>query len=328
MAQQLPAQLTPPPAPDTAEAVVDSAGIGELAHRVEQAGQLLAEGQWEAAGKGFLVALIDFGLNNLIPAILVGAFFWALLWVTLRLLRRGFRRSRRIDSGVQQLLLRSTRLLIYAFGGIAVLAQLGINVTSLIAGLGILGLALGFAAKDTLENFIAGITILMDRPFRVGDNIQLQETFGTVQEITLRTTRVKTLNNQMAIIPNSKAISEKVINHTMLRALRIDVPFGIAYNENPEEARLVALATTKDDTRLHPDHEPRVVLTGLGDSSVDMELRLHLKDPGLENSARMEYQEKVFNALKNAGIEIPFPHLQLFIDEAKAFERANFMRPN
>lgn len=329
MPQQLPNQVLPSPATDTSTAAAaDSAGIGQLTVEMEQAGQLLAQGRLEVAGKVFLGSLIDFALHNLLPAIIVGVVFWVVLKVTLALLHRGFRRSHRIGPGVQQLFLRTTRLLIYTIAGIAVLSRLGINATGLVAGLGVAGLALGFAAKDTLENFISGITILIDRPFRVGDNVELQDTFGTVQEITLRTTRVKTLNNKMAILPNARVISEKVINHTMLRALRIVVPFGIAYKESPEKARRVVLATTQGDTRLHPDHEPRVVVTGLGDSSVDMELRLHLKDPALEQPVQMEYVEKVFFALQEADIEIPFPHRQLLIDEAKAFEGTGLLENN
>ena len=153
----------------------------------------------------------------------------------------------------------------------------------------------------------------------------LFDTFGTVDEITLRSTRIRTLDNQIAILPNAKVIAEKVINHTKLSTLRINVPFGIAYKESPEAARQVVLGLTEEDKRLHPDYPPRVVVLELGDSSVNMALRLFLKDPSLEVPILLEYQEKVFDALKAAGIEIPFPHLQLFIDEAKAFEQAPFM---
>ena len=161
----------------------------------------------------------------------------------------------------------------------------------------------------------------------MGDNIELHDTFGTVEEITLRTTRIRTLDNQMAILPNANVISERIINHSMLRALRVIVPFGIAYKESPKAAREVVLALTADDARLHPDYDPAVVVTGLGDSSVDMELRLHLKDPQLEVPIRFEYQEMVFEALRGAGIEIPFPHLQLFVDEAKAFQGSRLLGP-
>ena len=298
----------------------DTTGIGELGRGVEQAGRALTQGQVEQAASIFLESATRFALHNLLPAVLVGVAFWVLYRVVQGVLRRTLQRARRVDAGVQQLILRFTRFTVLAIATISVLAELGIAVAPFIAGLGIAGIALGFAAQDTVQNLIAGVTILLDRPFAVGDNIELQDTFGTVEEITLRTTRVRTLDNEMAILPNATVISEKVVNHSMLRALRVVVPFGIAYKEDPREARRVVLATTEGDARLHPDYDPQVVVTGLGASSVDMALRVHLRDPQLEVAIRFEYTERVFEALRAAGIEIPFPHLQLFIDGAEAFE--------
>ena len=303
----------------------DSAGIGALGQGVEQAGKLLAKGEVESAASVFAAAAFRFTLEHLVPALLVGLLFYGVYRVVRGVLGQTLSRSSRIDAGVQGLILRVVRMALAAFGAVTVLGELGINVTALVAGLGIAGIALGFAARDTLENLIAGVTILIDRPFRVGDNIELQETFGTVEEITLRTTRVRTLDNQMAILPNAKVITDKILNHTMLRALRVCIPFGIAYKESPAAARAVVLALAKGDKRLHPDHPAIVVVTDLGDSSVNMELRLFLKDGHLEVPIRLDYQERVFDALKQAGIEIPFPHLQLFIDEAKAFRGTTFL---
>ena len=313
-------------AADTA-VVSTQEGVGALTENVGQSIEAISQGQFEEAWDIFLAAVGEFVLHNLIPALAVALAFWVLLRVTLSVLRGALHRSRRVDAGVQQLILRAARLAVLSFATITVLDQVGINVTALVAGLGIAGIALGFAAQDTVQNLIAGVTILLDRPFHVGDNIELHDTFGTVEEITLRTTRIRTLDNQMAILPNANVISEKIVNHSKLRALRILVPFGIAYKESPEAARRVVLALAEDDKRLHPDYAPSAVVTALGASSVDMELRLHLKDPQLEVPVRLEYQEKVFDALKAAGIEIPFPHLQLFIDEAKAFEGTRLLGP-
>ena len=324
-------QLAPPPAADSAAAdttglVSDTTGFGAVVRDVGQATEALAEGRVEQAADIVLGTFVRFALENLLPAVLVGVAFWVLYRVVQGLLRRTLQRARRVDAGVQQLILRFTRITLLAIAAISVLAELGIAVAPFIAGLGIAGIALGFAAQDTVQNLIAGVTILLDRPFAVGDNIELHDTFGTVEEITLRTTRVRTLDNEMAILPNSVVISEKVTNHSMLRALRVVVPFGIAYKEDPREARRVVLATTEGDGRLHPDYDPQVVVTGLGASSVDMALRVHLRDPQLEVPIRFEYTERVFEALRAAGIEIPFPHLQLFIDGAAAFEGTPLLR--
>ena len=312
------------PALDTTGVVTDTSGIGALSRDVGQATDLLREGRLDDALTLIASSLIDFTLSNLLPALVVAFLFWVVLRVSQTLISRSLQRSRRIDAGVQQLILRMARVVVLTFATITVLGELGIEVAALIAGLGIAGIALGFAAQDTIQNLIAGVTILLDRPFRVGDNIQLLDTFGTVEEITLRTTRVRTLDNQMVIIPNSKAITERVTNHSMVGSLRILIPFGIAYKESPQEARRVVVALADGDPRLHPNFVPDAVVTELGDSSVNMALRLHLRDPQLEVPVRLEYQEKVFEALKAAGISIPFPHLQLFIDEAKAFERSTW----
>ena len=328
-----------PAAPPADSAVVDSVavardsalvdttqGVGALGRDVFVATEQLSRGRYEEATDTFVGALGRFALENLLPAVLVGVAFWVLYRVVQGLLRRTLQRARRVDAGVQQLILRFTRFTLLAIAAISVLAELGIAVAPFIAGLGIAGIALGFAAQDTVQNLIAGVTILLDRPFAVGDNIELQDTFGTVEEITLRTTRVRTLDNEMAILPNATVISEKVVNHSMLRALRVVVPFGIAYKEDPREARRVVLATTEGDGRLHPDYDPQVVVTELADSSVNMALRVHLRDPQLEVPLRFEYTERVFEALRSAGIEIPFPHLQLFIDGAAAFEGTPLLR--
>src|SRR5690606_28793812 len=98
------------------------------------------------------------------------------------------------------------RIFAGVFIGVMVLDQFAVNVTALLAGLSIAGIAVGFAARDTLENFISGITILLDRPFRIGDNIEISEVYGSVEEITLRSTRLRTLNNEVMVMPNIQMI--------------------------------------------------------------------------------------------------------------------------
>jgi small conductance mechanosensitive channel len=115
-------------------------------------------------------------------------------------------------------------------------------------------------------------------------------------------------------------INEPLLNHSALRFIRVDIPFGIAYKEKIDAARAVVLAAVGEDDRFIDKLDPQVVATGLGDSSVNMELRLFVERAADELPVRFEYVERVREALRDAGIEIPFPHLQLFIDEAKAFE--------
>ncbi|MEM9998641.1 MAG: mechanosensitive ion channel family protein [Bacteroidota bacterium] len=326
-----------PPAADSTEALVDTlqadttaqadtSAIGQLNEAIEETGRALAAGRFDVVYEQLSGILISFVLENLVPALLVGVLFWVIYKAITGLLDQALKRSKRLDAGVRSLLVKSARLLLGVFGVIMVLSQLGINVTAAVAGLGIAGLALGFAARDTMENLIAGVTVLLDQPFRVGDNIEVDGIFGTVTEITLRSTRLRTLNAEIAIFPNTEMITHKVINHTMLDTLRVCISFGIAYKERPQEAREVVLKTTEGDDRLHPSYVPQVVVREMSSSSVDMELRVFLTDPRQEVPVKLDYKERIFEALKAADIEIPFPHLQLFIDEAKAFEDAPFLQ--
>jgi small conductance mechanosensitive channel len=200
-----------------------------------------------------------------------------------------------------------------------------VEVTGLVAGLSIAGIAVGFAARDSLENFISGVTILLDEPFKVGDFIVVDDEYGQVDEITLRSTRIRTVRNEVMVLPNTMMITQRVVNHSKRGVLRVDIPFGIAYKEYPEEARQVVLDLADDDDRIRSTPSPSVVVTEMAGSSVNMILRMYLRDPRDEVPLRWEYTEKVREALREADIEVPFPHMQLFLDEAKAFEGTRLM---
>lgn len=252
---------------------------------------------------------------RIVAAVIVLVVFYILYRILFALVRKGLQRSTVVDDGLQTLTLQGLRVASSVFIGVMVLGELGFNVAVLIGGLGVAGLAVGFAARDTLENVISGITILMDRPFRIGDRVVVKGTYGTVREITLRSTRICKPNNEIMVIPNLQMINEPLFNQTMLNPLRIDIPFGIAYKEFPQEARTVILQLAKEDERLHPEYPPRVSVTALNESSTDMVLRIFVKDANEKIDIQNEYTERVREALRKADIEIPFPHIQLKMGE-------------
>lgn len=285
---------------DTTVADTTSA-ISQLNREITEAGKLLATGEWELFLSTLYERLAEL-VANLVPklgaALLIFLLFYIVYRILYKLIRRVLKGSKRVDVGLEALLTKSYRVMAMVFITVMVLDQLGLNVAALLAGLSIAGIAIGFAARDTLENFISGIAILMDRPFRIGDNVEVDGTFGTIEEITLRSTRLRTLNNQIMVMPNIQMINQKLINHTMLNTLRVEIMFGIAYKEYPQQAREVVLKLTEGDDRLHEDYQPQVVVLGLNDSSVDMSLRLFLKNPKLEIPVRFDYIEKVREALR------------------------------
>lgn len=307
----------------------DSAGqsLNELGESVTRTGRLILEGEWSAAFSGLWEGAVEWilaGIPNLLSAIFVGIVFYGLFRVLYRVTRRVLHQSTHVESGLEGLLLKLLTVGGTGFILILVLSQLGFNVTAMIAGLGIAGLALGFAAQDTLANFIAGVTILLDRPFKVGDWVQVDATYGQVTELTLRSTRIRTMGNHLLVVPNTTMINHNLTNYTgddagddRRNAVRVEIAFSIAYKERPAAARDVVLPLVEGDSRIMNSPAPDVVVTELSDSSVNMALRVWIHDPGKEMPVSFHYTERIREALREADIEIPFPHLQLFIDEAK-----------
>ncbi|MFT5144643.1 MAG: small conductance mechanosensitive channel [Rhodothermales bacterium] len=294
--------------------------LSDLGRGVEETGRLLAQGDVGDAASIVVDGargMVETFLPSLLSAIFVFLFFYAVYRLISKILDASMSHSARVDHGLQHLTMRTFRLVAWTFIIVMVLAQFGVDVTALLAGLSIVGIAVSFAAKDTLENFIAGVTIMLDRPFSVGDYIVVDDTYGCIQTITLRSTRLLMQNEEIMVMPNLAMINQKLVNHSISPGLRVEINFGIAYREFPEDARSVVLALFEDDKRLDPNRAPFLVVTEMGSSSVDLSARFFIKDPGMQIPMRTEYTEKILEALRGAGIEIPFPHLQVHIDGAK-----------
>jgi small conductance mechanosensitive channel len=268
---------------------------------------------WPDLGWRFLARLIDW-LPSLLAALLVLVAFFVLHRVVAGILRRLMSRTR-ADPAAHEIAARLARYAILGLGLVMAASQLGINVGSLLAGIGILGLAIGLAAQESLSNLVAGITILWDRPFRIGDHVTVSGTFGKVQEIGLRATRIRTVEHLDAILPNKEIINQTIVNHTLNPMIRLGIPLGIAYQEDTREARRVLLEAVQGHELLLDKPEPKVVVTALAESSVDLELRVWLRDPYMEREATFEMIELAKIALDEAGIEIPFPQRTLHLPE-------------
>jgi small conductance mechanosensitive channel len=275
---------------------------------------ILRPGSWPGLWERLLERFLAW-LPSLFAALLVLVTFFVLHRVLAGVLRRLMGRTR-ADPAAQAIALRLTRFAVLGLGLVMAASQLGIDVASLLAGVGILGLAVGLAAQDSLSNLVAGITILWDRPFRIGDHVTVSGTFGKVQEIGLRTTRIRTVNQLDAILPNKEIINQEIINHTLNPMMRLAIPVGIAYHEDTREARKVLLAAVRGHALILEKPEPQVVVTALADSSVNLELRVWLRDPYTEREATFAMIELAKIALDEAGIEIPFPQRTLHLPAA------------
>jgi small-conductance mechanosensitive channel len=261
----------------------------------------------------------DFLANTALAALF--AFVFYVLWAVLnRLLIDAVRRTG-VDRSLIQLLRNVTAVLVGAFAIIAVLNQFEIDVLGAVAALGIVGIAVGFAAQETLSNFISGITLLVERPFRIGDWVEVSGKVGRVAQITLRTTRVVDRNNVLISIPNASIASSDIVNLTAGGPLRVRLDIGIAYKESARQAREVILpvVAAHDKVLGGPGLEPKVLMDALDDSSVNLRILFWIAphDIATQPGVSAHILEGCKEALDEAGIEIPFPHLQLFVDEAK-----------
>jgi small conductance mechanosensitive channel len=254
---------------------------------------------------------------DILAMILILVVFWALFRLTRRPLQAALVRAGLHRKLVELLVNSVYRYSILVFALVMALDQLGVNVGAALAGIGVVGIAIGFAAQDSLSNTIAGFMIFWDKPFEVGDWIEVEDQFGMVQDITLRSTRIRTPRNTYVVIPNQRIIDAVLENHSKQGELRVDVAVGIAYKEDVAAARQVLLTAVSSLPGVRQDPSPSVVVKELGDSSVNLLIRVWVDRGEQIQPTRFILLESAKTALDAASIQIPFPHLQLFWDDVE-----------
>jgi len=268
-----------------------------------------------------VVAALAVEAISLVPRIIVAIVFLTIFWLIYRGIRRlvvGGMNKAHVDSSIRDMLASLIKWTIMGFGLVIAFNQIGIQITALLTGVSIIGLAIGFAAQETLSNFIAGVVIFWDKPFRVGDWIEIGGVYGKVLRITFRSTRLAGENGEVIVMPNTQMLSQRLSNLTTNPLTKVRVPIGIAYEASIDEARRVLLDTTDEDPRICVDPPPGVVVTKCAESSVDLVLTFWIKDESREKGMQAEYLEKAKKALDEAKIEIPFPHLQVLLEDTPA----------
>lgn len=211
---------------------------------------------------------------------------------------------------------RVTAYIIYPLTFVAVLAALGMPLAGLGAAVGLIGLGISFALKDMIANFLSGILILVNRPFKIGDQIKVSEEEGTLRDIKLRASEIKTYDGRKVIVPNSDLYSKVVINNTAYDERRFEVLVGIGYEEDLKKARELAFEALEEAEEVEAEPEPQVLVNELGDSSVNLKLRGWTK-PSRSNlvSASSDVTELVKQKLDEEGIDIPYPIRTVFMQE-------------
>jgi small-conductance mechanosensitive channel len=226
----------------------------------------------------------------------------------------------KVDNVIFDLLTRFVGVIIYTVAIILALAPLGINVMPFVAGAGVFGLATGFAAKDTLSNLIAGVLLIIDRPFEIGDRIEIwtapsgSATWGDVIDIGIRATRIKTTDNIVIIIPNNEIMKRDIINYTIISSkIRVRIDIGVAYDTDLPKAKKVILDIADVIEWVAKEPKPKVVVKLFGESSVDLQVRVWIKDARKRMDTISEITDRVKEAFDRNGIEIPYPKRDIVI---------------
>src|SRR5712692_11350132 len=247
---------------------------------------------------------------RLVIALIIFAFFY-LCYRLLRLVLARVTRRAKVEPTAATFLLTVLKYVVLIAGLVMALEELGLGVTTILEGIGIIGIALGFAAKDTLSNIIAGFFLFWDKPFVIGDLIEVSDEYGEVREIPLRSTRILTVDGKLISIPNSVIVNSKVRSYTMSPHLRLDIDVTIAVYEKIAAAREAILSIARGDQRFLTDPPPEVVVKTLGDYYVKLELEVWLHDPRIHIPVREELREGIKNALDRAGIVMPYETIEL-----------------
>lgn len=250
----------------------------------------------------------DFAVNLAIAAIIFVLTLLAARWAS-GAARKILGRTRlvRRDPTVLAFMVQIVRVVVIIIGMIAVLQRLGVQTTSIIAVLGAASLAVGLALQGTLSNVAAGVMLLILRPYRVGESIDVGGASGTVQKLDLFTTQLTNANNHKIVIPNSKVLSDVIVNVTGQRTRRIEIKFTVGYGENLKDACAVLASVAKVNDRILKDPAPWTGVTALLDSAVQITLHAWVNNADWWQT-QSDLMQAGKEALDEAGIEIPFPH--------------------
>jgi len=197
---------------------------------------------------------------------------------------------------------------------IAALSQLGVDTTSFIALIGAAGLAIGLALQNSLQNFAAGVMIVLFKPFKTGDFIEAAGVTGVVEQVGIFTSNLKTGDNKQIIVPNGQILNGPITNYSAKDTRRVDMVFGIGYNDDLRKAKQILEKLVSEDERVLKDPGYNVALSELADSSVNFIVRPWVKSEDYW-AVMWDMNEKVKLAFDDAGISIPYPQMDIHISK-------------
>jgi len=255
-------------------------------------------------------ALLAQGIINLFVIIIILTAFYV-LWKSLYWVMQPIFRRSKLDRTTTIFANSIIKYGILIFGVITALDSIGIKTSAVLASLGIVGLTIGFAARDSLSNLISGLIIFLDRPFVIGDLVEVDGHYGQVNRITLRSTRIVTVDGKMLSVPNLDMVNKTVTSYTNFPHLRLDVQVTVGVNEDLDKARAILLKMVEDKAVYMKNPKPSVVVRQLNDYNVLLELRVWIDDERDHIARRFKLREDIFKAFNRTNIQMPYETIQL-----------------
>lgn len=252
-----------------------------------------------------LEQIVDLGLN-VVAAVAILVVGWVVAGWVEKVVRSATKRNDKLDATLVTVFARVARWAVLVFTIIAVLDRFGVQTASLVALLGAAGLAIGLALQGALANVAAGVMILAMRPFRIGDAVDIGGSVGAVEDIGLFVTQMRTFDGVPVFMPNSRIWGNEIKNFSRAERRRIDLTVGVGYGDDLDRALAVLGAVVAADARVLADPEPLVKVKALGESSVDLLVRVWTA-PGDFLATQMDLTKAIKQRLDAEGISIPFP---------------------
>ena len=243
-----------------------------------------------------------------VKALVVIVIGWSVAGVVSGFVRRKVNANPEIDNTLGNFAASIVRWVILLMVLVAVLGLFGIEATSLVAMMGAATLAIGLALQGTLSDLAAGFMLILFRPYKLGQYVDIGGTAGTVKDLNLFVTELATPDNVQIIIPNGKAWGAIITNFSAHDTRRVDLVFGIDYGDSSDQAMEIILREAKADNRVKADPEPWVRVTNLGGSSVDITARLWVEAVDYWD-VKFALTKGIKEAFDKEGVSIPYPHV-------------------
>lgn len=249
-------------------------------------------------------------------------------WVLQAFADAHYMTPRKIDYGVQAALKRLLHYTLFTIGFFIAVSMASLDLQKFTIIAGALGVGIGFGLQNIVNNFVSGLILLFERPVKVGDTINIDDQWGTITRIGMRSTVFETLDRSEIIVPNSDLISQKVTNWTFTTNIsRIVLTVGVAYGSPLDKVLEILTRVAQEHPEILKDPEPSAIFTGFGESSIDFELRVWISDINKRLKVKSELGQAVDRCFREQGITIPFPQRDLHLRSIEEDLRSSLLRP-